>query len=122
MTQEMHVDELVAPLASEYLPATHCAHSAEDIQKVPAGHNAQELEPDGEYDPVSTHDWHTEELVAPLATEYSPAAQSVHTPDPEYLEYFPAGQAVHEEAPDGEYFPLSQELQYPELEAPVEVR
>ena len=94
----MHVDELVVPLAAEYLPAAHCTHSAEDIQKAPVRHKEQELEPDGEYDQIATHDWHTEEL----ATEFLPAAQSVHTPDPEDPEYFPAGQAVHEEAPDGE--------------------
>ena len=57
------------------------------------GQDTHDAEPTREYDPARQV-VHTVELLAPTLTEYLPASQGAHTPNPMDGLYVPAAQAV----------------------------
>jgi hypothetical protein len=118
---EIHVEEVVAPTATEYkptpqsvhatlpllvlyFPATHPKHTppsgpvnpALQVQAAITELDAAELEFNG-------HDTHVAEAVAPTVTEYEPTPQSVHATLPLTVLYLPATQSEHD--PSGPVFP-----------------
>lgn len=86
----VHVDTVLAPSVTEYVPATQLVHNVELLAAaVP------------EYVP-GTQLVHTVELLAPAVAEYLPATQLMHSVEllaPAVSEYLPASQFMHNASP-----------------------
>jgi ABC-type cobalt transport system substrate-binding protein len=110
---EIHVEEVVAPTATEYKPTPQFVHATLPLLVLyfPATH-AEHTPPSGPVKPAlqthppmaeldtaelvfTGHDTHVDEAVAPTVTEYEPTPQSVHATLPLTVLYLPATHAVH---------------------------
>jgi len=111
--QSKHVLSAVAPLKSEYFPAPQSVHASLPLPalNLPAAQSTH-APPSGPVEPalqthavaaalpareaeLAGHAWHVASAVAPAASEYLPASQSVHSALPVPALNLPAAQSTH---------------------------
>jgi hypothetical protein len=104
-SEQVAADADVAP-DCPYLPAAHMTPRHEVIPGswayLPAPHNVQLLDEEGEYDPAE----HALHVVAPVDAKYVPAEHVVHSLASSAFVYVPVVHKEHAVAPDCEYEPL----------------
>jgi hypothetical protein len=99
-TQLVHIVEEFAPVSTEYVPALQFTHTLAPVETeyMPTRqlmHTTEELAPvTPEYVPAVQFA-HTADEFAPVTLEYLPDAQFVHTTDPGVIEYVPAAHNTH---------------------------
>ena len=91
----------VLPSRDEYMPAVHALHSA-DPAKLEYKPKPQGLQESIDRLLPALHTRHSLEFTAPIAVEYFPFSQRIHTDAPSLACHDPASHRLHAESPEAE--------------------